>query len=859
MNQSNLYMTATVVAVSIMILAGSTFTQGADVQEPENLLSNGSFDEGLQDWNKLWARSGDADISEEIVLIHGDSCIRVTHTGSEDWALNRDARFDVNPGDIFELTASIRVEGEGSAMLCAALYDEQGEAIHWSLGGDAIREGDVGSGRDGQVRTFLIIQNEGRSMSPRIIGSGPCIVQIDDVELRRLGNVRSFRSPDLPETLTLSNDLIDVSFSTSSGSLTVTDLRTPDVPPLRQANDDPHTVLNATSDGERLQAVLVDRQGRFLFAVEIAIESDSPELLYEITCVSIEALREPDLLSGYPTGAVEKYRNDATGMSGELDYPYHFVSPDDSYAILPMNEGIAYPVDWNRAREAARETLTQMQSEPGHETLSPEDADSFEPARYFHLYGGHGLCMAFYGVAGLEAALQDPPAEQAGYSSYMAIVETADDAHMALRDADGKLAPQPLWVPQLGRFGPPRRIRYVFFDRGGYVAMCKRYREYSQQIGRFKTLLEKERENPNVDLLIGAVNVWNWDSNPAETCAALQESGINRILWSRRASPDQLELMNRMGVLTGRYDIFQDCMDPSIYPRLRGIHPDWTSEGWPDQIVINANGDWAKGWPVETKDGERYPCARLCDLHRLSFAEERVTEELATHPYRARFIDTSTAAPWSECYHPDHPTTRTQSREARMRVLEYMSRDSRLVTGSETGHDAAVPYLHYFEGMMSLGHYRVPDAGRRMSETWETPPSDLAVFQTGHYFRLPLWELVYHDCVVSTWYWGDYNNKLPTLWRRRDLWNALYGSAPMFMFTTESFAEEPDRFAESYRTATPVARETAHREMLSHEWLTADHTVQRTTFEGGKTVTVNFGNRPFTMPDGTIIPPMDLN
>jgi Glycosyl hydrolases related to GH101 family, GH129 len=48
-------------------------------------------------------------------------------------------------------------------------------------------------------------------------------------------------------------------------------------------------------------------------------------------------------------------------------------------------------------------------------------------------------------------------------------------------------------------------------------------------------------------------------------------------------------------------------------------------------------------------------------------------------------------------------------------------------------------------------------------------------------YRLLLWELVYHDCVVTQWYWGDYNNKLPAVWDRRDLYNALYGTPPMFI------------------------------------------------------------------------------
>jgi hypothetical protein len=163
--------------------------------------------------------------------------------------------------------------------------------------------------------------------------------------------------------------------------------------------------------------------------------------------------------------------------------------------------------------------------------------------------------------------------------------------------------------------------------------------------------------------------------------------------------------------------------------------------------------------------------------------------------------------------------------------------------------------VHYFEGMLSLGPYRVSDAGRDMQRIVEDVPERLAKFQTGPYYRLPLWELVYHDCVVAQWYWGDYNNKLPKVWDRRDLFNALYGTPPMFMFNAASWRAQRERFVESYRTATPVARATGYSEMLSHRWLTADHTVQESCFANGVTVTVNFGERPYTLPGGGTLAP----
>jgi len=182
-----------------------------------------------------------------------------------------------------------------------------------------------------------------------------------------------------------------------------------------------------------------------------------------------------------------------------------------------------------------------------------------------------------------------------------------------------------------------------------------------------------------------------------------------------------------------------------------------------------------------------------------------------------------------------------------------------MVTGSETGHDAAVPYVHYFEGMLSLGPYRIPDAGRNMRKIWDEVPERVAKFQVGHKYRLPLWELVYHDCVVAQWYWGDYNNKLPALWQKRDLFNILYGTAPMFMFDRQVWEQYKGRFARSYKNICNVTRAVGYAEMTGHRFLTPDRDVQQTTFANGVTVTVNFGEEPFSLADGKEIEPMSYH
>jgi hypothetical protein len=45
-------------------------------------------------------------------------------------------------------------------------------------------------------------------------------------------------------------------------------------------------------------------------------------------------------------------------------------------------------------------------------------------------------------------------------------------------------------------------------------------------------------------------------------------------------------------------------------------------------------------------------------------------------------------------------------------------------------------------------------------------------------------------------------------------------------------------------------RKVGYDEMLSHEFVTPDHAVQRTRWSSGVTVTVNFGDKPFALGDG---------
>jgi hypothetical protein len=245
----------------------------------------------------------------------------------------------------------------------------------------------------------------------------------------------------------------------------------------------------------------------------------------------------------------------------------------------------------------------------------------------------------------------------------------------------------------------------------------------------------------------------------------------------------------------------------------------------------------------------------ICSTRQLPRVSRRIPAKLASAPFKCHFIDTTTASPWRECYHPAHPLTRSEDRRHKMALLEYCSKDLKLVTGTETGIDTSVPFVNYYEGMLSLVPYRLPDAARDMLG-YRPPTPGFLKFQVGHYYRIPLWELVYHDAVVSTWYWGDYNNKAPEVWDRRDLFNILYAAPPMFFFDKAGWERHKERFVATYKNVCPHVRKLGYDEMTSHEFLTADHAVQRTRWRSGAEAIVNFGAAEYRLPDGRAVAPL---
>ncbi len=435
-------------------------------------------------------------------------------------------------------------------------------------------------------------------------------------------------------------------------------------------------------------------------------------------------------------------------------------------------------------------------------------------------------------------------------AGYLAIIETSDDAYITTRPASGAGFPLSLprigWHPSRGTFAYPRRVLYRFLAGGGYVAMARSYRAYAATHGLIRPLREKARANPRVRQLYGAVDVWG--NATIDLARQTRAAGIDRMLLHGAPGPEEMRRINELGYLTSEYDNYTD-----ILPVEAGKRPDQNHDTLPGAAVLNPDGERMKAWLTYDKKVQYMKrCPSLWEIR----AREVIAERLRTLPFGGRFIDVTTAEGLYECWDPDHPLTRADKRRCGERLLAAVA-SLGLVVGGEHGIWWGAPYLSYVEGMMSSYQFAWP-AGhlirpRNRSDSFDGP-YDVDTWENyerwgiGHRYRAPLWQLTFHDCVVSTWYWGDSNDFLieaaPEMTAKKEAFNVLYGTMPMLWANREgAWAVDRELFLRTATVASAVHREVAEAAMVDHAFVGGDRDLQRTRFADGTTCITNFGTK----------------
>ena len=441
---------------------------------------------------------------------------------------------------------------------------------------------------------------------------------------------------------------------------------------------------------------------------------------------------------------------------------------------------------------------------------------------------------------------------QKGAAAMIVIVETPDDAaYTFAHPAGGPTSIGPLWRPSLGRFNSLRSLRMAFLPKGNYVDLAKRYRRHVQDTGHFVSLDEKIARQPLVKNLIGTpmagMRVLRnivpggpaWErENPryeltpyADLVKRLKDykaagwNALNVVLsgWPNqgydRQHPDGLPPNAEAGGWAGLKAFFDTCKELGyvcwLHDQYRDYYPDAPSFNL-DLAVREEDAasppthfpgtrfhphDWKEGavpfmnyWHggKQTYLNNRYMLGHVQKNYRL-MAEHGI------HP-QGSYNDVYGYIPPDPDFNPERPTSRTESMRYRAEVCNWIRRHHG-VMGTEDGADWIIPYVDY----VTSRNNRSPSSGNDESAVGA--------------IQVPLYELVYHDAVVTTY-------------SAADLRGWLHANAP-------SMRRDPVD-AEKVRRMAALHERVGRLEMTKHEFLNEGRTQERTTFADGTTVTVDW-------------------
>jgi hypothetical protein len=386
-------------------------------------------------------------------------------------------------------------------------------------------------------------------------------------------------------------------------------------------------------------------------------------------------------------------------------------------------------------------------------------------------------------------------------------------------------------------------VSLIFTSSGGYVSLAKTYRNYLQYSGSLKTLAQKAVAKPKLEWIKGAAVIWG--SKGLKYAREAAAAGVKRSLVMGTFKADEMRSMTELGFLVSTYEnlegtregpmgFMKDTMEIAAYR---------TEAGKP---II--------GWV--TKQGvEYYSRSSVRALHAVKSYMPPLLEQL---PYTGRFMDV-TPAFILEDYHPAHRFSRAVDKEYKIKMMEYLGDDLGLVVGGEHGKAWNASIIEYLEGPMTgsffwddgnkPGYLQPPTDSNYMSPNFKKYGADFRR-------RIPLWQLVFNDCISSTWYWGDSNDWFyqvnPNISDQKDLLNILYGSMPLLWANEKGYGWDKNRsrFLQTLRNVCYFQERVAFSELLTHEFLNDDHTLQHAKFAGGAEAFVNLNDKPVSQKVG---------
>lgn len=337
-----------------------------------------------------------------------------------------------------------------------------------------------------------------------------------------------------------------------------------------------------------------------------------------------------------------------------------------------------------------------------------------------------------------------------------------------------------------------------------------------------------------------------------------QEHGFDRMRlcvagWEGvEKRPCVARVAEEMGYLFGTYDSFHSIHDPALF----GTDNTWSTAQFDSHLYDTGRILRRDGIP---RGGFKGVGGKLSPLAARPYIETRVRRNMRNVPYSYYFVDCDATGEVYDDYSPRHRAGQADDARARADRMRWISETFKVPIGSEGGCHLFAGAIHVSEGIFGpLFGWGDPDLKNRDSRYFlgrYYPPDGPEIFvkqvpmkeryQFFCYdpcFRLPLYEIVYHDSVVTTNHWQNGSLKFDNMIDTVELTELLYMVPPLYHMNLDEFAKHRDAMKKHYGFFSPLHRELGFSQMTDFEWLNPDRLLQRTVFDDGVELVANFSH-----------------
>ena len=351
------------------------------------------------------------------------------------------------------------------------------------------------------------------------------------------------------------------------------------------------------------------------------------------------------------------------------------------------------------------------------------------------------------------------------------------------------------------------------------------------------------------------------------TVAALRAGGLPRLwlgsgdgweagLWH----PEAVAAAVAAGYLAAPYDSYETALGP-------GGNPDWSTAWLGGAVARRCGIIGADGRPQAGFGGQGYYTNPVCVRATL---QRRIGALRAAAGYNSWFLDAYATG----MVFDDHRAGRELARDAMARENDVSMQwvgDQGLAVGSENGNAVAAASVVFAHGMQQpLFGWHDPELHRDTRSpsylgAWY-PEDEPAVFFRRATLkspyrelfydaasRLPLYQAVFHDSLISGNHWLADNLKFGNVAAEVELAQLLYNVPPLYHLSTGTLARRLPAIVRHDRFFRPLHQRLATVALTGFVWHSADRRLQETRFADGTRLLANFGTAPAVL-DGTAVP-----